>query len=34
VGRTNGGLHAGSQGLVENVRRVWRDDRIFADGFQ
>jgi hypothetical protein len=33
-GRTSGGQGNGSQGLVENVRRVWRDDRIFADGFQ
>lgn len=33
-GRTSGGQDNGSQGLVESVRRVWRDDRIFANGFE
>lgn len=33
VGRTGGGYRGASQGLVDSVRRVWRDDRIFADGF-
>jgi hypothetical protein len=32
-GRTSSGLHNGSQGLVESVRRAWRDDRIFVDRF-
>jgi uncharacterized delta-60 repeat protein len=32
-GRTRGGQGNGSQGLIESVRRVWRDDRLFADGF-
>lgn len=33
-GRTSSGQSNGSQGLVESVRRVWRDDRIFANGFE
>ncbi len=33
-GRTGGGIYNGSQGLVDSVRQVWRDDRIFADGFE
>src|SRR5690606_41608227 len=32
-GRVAGGGNDGSQGLVESVRQVWRDDRIFRDGF-
>lgn len=23
-----------SRGLIESVRQVWRDDRIFRDGFE
>ena len=33
-GRVVGGRHNASQGLVDSVRRVWRDDGIFADGFE
>lgn len=33
-GRTSSGQGNGSQGLVESVRRVWRDDRIFASEFE
>jgi hypothetical protein len=33
-GRTSSGHSNGSQGLVESVRRVWRDDGIFVDGFE
>jgi uncharacterized delta-60 repeat protein len=33
-GRTSSGQSNGSQGLVESVRRVWRDDRLFANGFE
>jgi len=32
-GRTSGGSHNGSQGVIESVQRVWRDDRIYVDGF-
>lgn len=33
-GRTSSGKYNDSQGLVESVRRIWRDDHIFRDGFQ
>lgn len=33
-GRVGSGQNNGSQGLIESVRRVWRDDRIFRNGFE
>jgi uncharacterized delta-60 repeat protein len=33
-GRISSGQSNASQGLIESVRRVWRDDGIFADGFE
>jgi hypothetical protein len=33
-GRTSGAGFDGSHGLIESVRRVWGDDRIFGDGFE
>jgi uncharacterized delta-60 repeat protein len=33
-GRVSGGMHDASQGLVDSVRRIWRDDGIFKNGFE
>jgi len=33
IGSTVGGAHNASHGLIEGELRMWRDDAIFADGF-
>ena len=33
-GRASGGQDNGSQGVIESVRRVWRNERLFANGFE
>jgi len=33
VAPVSGSSFSGTQGLIDSVRRIWRDDRLFANGF-